>query len=232
MHNKNYIKNTLFSLIIFTLFLTSVFVPLTSVNAVVISDNNLLNTDVQDVELTPDINVVDTGIYINDIFYSKEEFDVLLNQAIYVENGQPGLTTFSLAGTLAGTYVIPGIGPIVITITGGLIIGGTVIAAGTWVYNTVEAYFAEKAYNEHKKNGTKTDGHTVTRKLPVTGKPFTSKDRTRDGSWNGKVLQRRYYDKDGNADLDIDYTDHGNPKAHPKVPHRHDWNGKVRSSGY
>lgn len=22
---------------------------------------------------------------------------------------------------------------------------------------------------------------------------------------------------------DIDYTNHGNPKEHPKVPHTHDW---------
>ena len=30
-----------------------------------------------------------------------------------------------------------------------------------------------------------------------------------------------YYDEDGNAYLDIDYTDHGNPKTHPIVPHQH-----------
>ena len=24
---------------------------------------------------------------------------------------------------------------------------------------------------------------------------------------------------------DIDYTDHGNPKEHPKVPHEHTWDG-------
>ncbi len=31
------------------------------------------------------------------------------------------------------------------------------------------------------------------------------------------------------ADKDIDYTDYGNPKKHPKVPHTHPWiwnNGK------
>lgn len=27
----------------------------------------------------------------------------------------------------------------------------------------------------------------------------------------------------GNADFDIDYTDHGNEKEHPKVPHKHKW---------
>lgn len=31
------------------------------------------------------------------------------------------------------------------------------------------------------------------------------------------------YDKNGHAQKDIDYTDHGNPKEHPKVPHEHKW---------
>ena len=49
---------------------------------------------------------------------------------------------------------------------------------------------------------------------------------------NGIVHQERYYDKDGNPHLDIDYSDHGNPKKHPVVPHEHKWtrlpNGKYK----
>lgn len=48
---------------------------------------------------------------------------------------------------------------------------------------------------------------------------------------NGKLTQERYYDSNGNAYLDIDYSDHGNPKTHPTVPHQHHitWNnGKPR----
>ena len=37
----------------------------------------------------------------------------------------------------------------------------------------------------------------------------------------GNKLSERYYDKDGRAYLDIDYTDHGNSKSHPIVPHQH-----------
>ena len=35
----------------------------------------------------------------------------------------------------------------------------------------------------------------------------------------------RHYGRDGRAFRDIDYTDHGNPKDHPIVPHQHgfDW---------
>ena len=38
---------------------------------------------------------------------------------------------------------------------------------------------------------------------------------------NGVLNSERYYDNNGIAYLDIDYTDHGNPKMHPYVPHEH-----------
>lgn len=38
---------------------------------------------------------------------------------------------------------------------------------------------------------------------------------------NGELHSERYYDNNGKAYLDIDYTDHGNPKHHPHVPHEH-----------
>ena len=40
---------------------------------------------------------------------------------------------------------------------------------------------------------------------------------------NGKKHMERRYDADGLPDEDIDYTDHGNPKKHPKVPNTHPW---------
>lgn len=49
---------------------------------------------------------------------------------------------------------------------------------------------------------------------------------------NGKLDSERYYDANGDAYLDIDYTNHGNSKLHPDVPHEHsihfDENGKMR----
>ena len=35
-----------------------------------------------------------------------------------------------------------------------------------------------------------------------------------------KLLTERYYNEKGEPYLDIDYTDHGNPIAHPIVPHK------------
>ena len=38
---------------------------------------------------------------------------------------------------------------------------------------------------------------------------------------NGEITKERYYNEKGIAYLDIHYTNHGNPKTHPKVPHIH-----------
>lgn len=109
--------------------------------------------------------------------------------------------------------------------TGAIVVGGVVWEVGSWTYNKVQDFFEsrdeQKKYDKAKKDGNETDTHTVTdgSKLPAKGAPNSSQDRVK----NGKVLERRYYDSKGNADLDIHYHDHGNPKNHPKVPHRHDW---------
>jgi len=47
-----------------------------------------------------------------------------------------------------------------------------------------------------------------------------------------KVISRRFYDAKGNAKVDIDLTDHGYPKAHPIVPHAHDWIDGKRSEKF
>lgn len=67
------------------------------------------------------------------------------------------------------------------------------------------------------------DSHSV----PTKGNPNSVSKNYK----NGQLDSERYYDKDGNAYLDIDYTNHGNSKTHPHVPHEHsihfDENGKM-----
>ena len=58
------------------------------------------------------------------------------------------------------------------------------------------------------------DSHSV----PTQGVPNSVTQNFKDG----KLDSERYYDDNGNAYLDIDYTNHGNPKTHPNVPHEHD----------
>ena len=52
------------------------------------------------------------------------------------------------------------------------------------------------------------------------GIPNSSKDKIDD---KGNILTRRWYDSKGRAVKDVDFTNHGNPKQHPKVPHEHKW---------
>lgn len=60
----------------------------------------------------------------------------------------------------------------------------------------------------------------------INGKNAKVPDRSNPNSVtkkfiNNKLATERYYDEKGNPYLDIDYTDHGNPKTHPHVPHEH-----------
>lgn len=186
-----------------------------------------------------DVHVTDDGIFINDKFYTQEEFTCLLDNAILVsENTTNGISTRSAevadagAALVAGTWWIPGVGEVVVTAAGVIIVAGTVVAVGSWAYKIVTNWFKNRAYNKAKENGSKTNDHSTQTggSLPTKGRPNSSKDKKNPKT--GKVVQRRYYDKDGNADMDIDYTNHGNPKQHPKVPHRHDWKNGVRGSDY
>lgn len=56
-------------------------------------------------------------------------------------------------------------------------------------------------------------------KLPNSSTPNSVIDKKIDN----KIIQRRYYGITGNPRLDIDLTDHGNPKVHTIVPHYHNW---------
>ncbi|AFK85431.1 MULTISPECIES: peptidoglycan-binding protein [Thermoanaerobacterium] len=61
---------------------------------------------------------------------------------------------------------------------------------------------------------------TTDNKIPITNKPNSVVERI---DTDGNIIQRRYYDSNGRAVKDIDYTNHGNPNQHPEVPHEHTW---------
>ncbi len=125
-----------------------------------------------------------------------------------------------------GMLTIPGVGEVVITATGAVIVAGVVVTGGSWIYNKVKSYVKDctvSRYNSGKRNGKTTMLHSTQYggSLPVKGTPNSSKD-LKDSQG---VKQRRYYDKNGNAELDIDYRHGGNGKE--PFPHKHKWtNGK------
>jgi len=57
-------------------------------------------------------------------------------------------------------------------------------------------------------------------KLPTKTFPYATVDLKHP---KRGMIRRRLYDDKGDVKTDIDLTDHGHPKAHPIVPHAHDW---------
>ncbi len=86
----------------------------------------------------------------------------------------------------------------------------------------------EEKYQIRKRAGMEQDDHTEgsSGNSNLSGNPRSSKDLE---NREGETKTRRYYDNTGKADEDIDYTNHGYPKTHSKVPHRHKWDW---SKGY
>ncbi len=80
-------------------------------------------------------------IYIEGIYYSKEQFIRLLDTAQEMDTPQ----TRSALALTAGTFFIPGVGQVVVTAFGVILVAGTVIGVGTWVYNVVTDWFAQRS---------------------------------------------------------------------------------------
>ncbi|MCF0112394.1 MAG: hypothetical protein HUJ60_00245 [Bacilli bacterium] len=87
-------------------------------------------------------------------------------------------------------------------------------------YNFYNSKFVGRVVSTYKT----TQGTSI----PKTGKPNSVYKKL----VNGFVVTERYYNNQGEAYLDIDYTCHGNSKKHPCVPHIHRWkkdeNGELK----
>lgn len=76
-------------------------------------------------------------------------------------------------------------------------------------YNTAKSIDVKDVFEVNKVSCHKVD---------ISGVPNSV---TQNYDSSGVLISERYYNEKGNAYLDIDYTDHGNPKMHPVVPHQH-----------
>ncbi|HDR7367262.1 TPA: N-acetylmuramoyl-L-alanine amidase family protein [Bacillus toyonensis] len=130
----------------------------------------------------------------------------------------------ALAALVGETFWIPGVGQVVIASAATITVAGVTWYAGSYIYDTVVDYFTSSTagkYEKARKAGEKTAKHKDVhgRKLAGDGEPFSSQDLY-DGTYGYK--QRRYYDKDGKAEEDIDYN-HGDEDKSHTFPHRHKW---------
>jgi RHS repeat-associated protein len=94
---------------------------------------------------------------------------------------------------------------------------GTYIARGSRAIwgGIITGYISAKIYFASKDKS---------KSLPMRGKPGSVAYKY---GKNGEVIQERHYDENGDADYDVDYSDHGNPKVHEN-PHKHTWNNGKR----
>ncbi|WP_413536998.1 T7SS effector LXG polymorphic toxin [Carnobacterium divergens] len=105
--------------------------------------------------------------------------------------------------------------------------GKTIIGAG-WLLNQLNNLQVSKVQEEVTSNKGKTYDNTPSKNhkkvnekdAEITGDPDSSVDIYNN---NGDLVRRRWFDSDGRAIRDIDYTNHGHPKNHPEVPHEHNW---------
>lgn len=117
---------------------------------------------VSNVTQTASIQVDDSGITINGVYYTPEEFEELLDTAEPIDSPKPRVQTRSvaIAGAAAGAYFIPGVGEVLIAATGAVIVGGVAITAGNWAYKKIVSYFKEHTKNKRKSTH---DKHTKPR---------------------------------------------------------------------
>lgn len=96
------------------------------------------------------VTVTESGIYIKGTYYTKSEFIQLLNTAKEIDQKPTDgfSNNRSAIALVAGTWWIPGVGEVVITAAGIVVVAGVAVAAGTWVYNAVTDWFAKRAFNK------------------------------------------------------------------------------------
>lgn len=154
---------------------------------------------------------------------------------------------------VVAVYAIPGIGEVAILATGAILVGGIVYKAGSWVYEEVTTWIANEknsqaeeeeaaimeSYENAKSAGERTDNHSDIMYEDSNNGSLEARDQDSYSSQDlygedGELKQRRYFDADGNAELDIDFS-HSNGDNSHTFPHQHDWNWSVkppRGEGY
>ncbi len=188
-----------------------------------------------------DLITLDNGYQISEMelveILNSSNKNVNLKSDSIVDAKAIRLSTYSSYGIpsyLDGEWkiVVAGLGTLTVIVVNNTIkMNNMIINAGSALYNSILSA-VEKLFNTNYdtavKDGAPTDNHAVVTgsSLPTTGEPNSSKDLYNE---EGSLKQRRYYDKNGNADLDIDYQHGGTGHT---FPHRHDWNNGVRGPAY
>jgi RHS repeat-associated protein len=142
-------------------------------------------------------------------------------------------TAVKEGGKILGTTW--GVGLAEPTIVGEIIATVVTVGVGGWIiYEGVKELLTAKddtTVDDNTGDTTSDEPKIVDKQPNPRNGPSNTTTRTVDE--NGNPIQDRKFGPDGKATEDIDYTNHGNPKNHPNVPHKHkwDWNNPTDPRG-
>jgi hypothetical protein len=108
---------------------------------------NVLADNYNNISHKYEVVVTDNELIINGKSYNEHELERLLSTATPQSNFQERSATLSIgagAGAYAGTYLIPGVGQVVLLATGVVLIGGATIVATHWAAKTIKRYFSSE----------------------------------------------------------------------------------------
>lgn len=165
------------------------------------AQNHSVNTNSQSVSKTSgSVIVTEDGVTINGVYYTKSQFEKLLNQAVEVSGSNNGIVQPQMA-MAAGAYFIPGVGEVLIAATGVIVVAGVTIAAGSWLYNTITDWLSDS------------DARAIAK---IKGKiPSRLRDDNGDvdlGKFDQKVSGKTTYKEKGGWSIDKDTSEHGRSK--------------------
>lgn len=171
--------------------LACVMVVSTSTTAFAENNSTYVNVD-NATDVAGNVIITDDGVTINGIYYTKTEFESLLNKAVKVETAQ------TRAAIAAGIYFIPGIGEIAIAATGAIVVAGVAVAAGSQLYDTITNWLSDSTAKEIAE---------VRAKIPSR-----LRDENGDvdlGQFDQKVNGKTAYKEKGGWMIDKDNAGHG-----------------------
>ena len=143
--------------------------------------------------------VTDSGVYIYDVYYTQEQFVHLLETAQEVETETGNQTRSAAAAIVAGTWYIPGIGQVIVTTAGAVLVAGAVVEVGSWIYDTVVEWFATRAEIKEAKE-----------KIPERLKDENGEIDL--DNFNQKVNGKTAYKEKGGWTIEKDTAGHGGRK--------------------
>ncbi|MCY7566289.1 hypothetical protein ABEX69_05345 [Bacillus safensis] len=123
------------------------------VKAEEVSKKEFVDFDLESINSIDDIpkELLDPNFYSEDeiikipLEYFNPSHPDTIDTIFIGNNSKKGEIHTSAIAAAAGVYLIPGIGPVALTVTGAVVIGGVTIAAGSWLYNKISYYFSKKA---------------------------------------------------------------------------------------